>query len=52
MVKIPDMKKTVKVYVEKAEDGTYWGTTQNVPGVVSANAKSLEALKKYATGFY
>ena len=40
------MNKTVKIYVEKAEDGTYWGTSQNVPGVVSANAESLEALKR------
>ena len=39
------MMNTVKVYVEKAEDGTYWGTTENVPGVVSACGDSLEALK-------
>ena len=38
-------KKTVKVYVEKAEDGTYWGTTQNIPGLVSAYGNSLEELK-------
>lgn len=28
--------KVVKVFVEKAEDGTYWGTAQNVPGAVTA----------------
>ena len=38
-------KKTVKIYVEKADDGTYWGTTQNVPGSVSSYGNSLEELK-------
>ncbi len=37
--------KTVEVYVEKAADGTYWGTTQNLPGVVTAFGNSLEELK-------
>lgn len=40
------MENVIKVYVEKAEDGTYWGTTQNIPGVVSAYGDSLESLKK------
>ena len=35
----------LKVFVEKADDGTYWGTTQNLPGVVSAFGDSLEELK-------
>ncbi|MDT0650203.1 type II toxin-antitoxin system HicB family antitoxin [Autumnicola edwardsiae] len=39
------MKNAVKVYVEKAEDGTYWGSTQNIPGGVSAYGESLEDLK-------
>ncbi|MDT0645829.1 type II toxin-antitoxin system HicB family antitoxin [Zunongwangia sp. F260] len=39
------MKRIVKVYVEKAEDGTYWGSTQNIPGGVSAYGQSLEDLK-------
>lgn len=26
--------KKVEVYVEKTEDGTYWGSTQNLPGGV------------------
>lgn len=38
--------KVIKVFVEKAEDGTYWGTTQNIPRVVSAYGSSLEELKK------
>lgn len=38
--------KVIKVFVEKAEDGTYWGTTQNIPGVVTAYGNSLEELKK------
>ncbi|MEM9390992.1 MAG: type II toxin-antitoxin system HicB family antitoxin [Bacteroidota bacterium] len=37
--------KVIKVFVEKAEDGTYWGNTQNIPGVVSAYGSSLEELK-------
>lgn len=40
------MENEVKVYVEKASDGTYWGTTQNIPGVVSAYGNSLKELKK------
>jgi len=39
-------KRIVQVYVEKAEDGTYWGTTENVIGVVSAFGDSLSELKK------
>jgi predicted RNase H-like HicB family nuclease len=39
------MAKSIKVFVEKAEDGTYWGTTQNIPGVVTAYGSSLEELK-------
>ena len=39
-------KNIVKIYVEKAKDGTYWGTTQNVPGVVSAFGHSMEELKQ------
>jgi predicted RNase H-like HicB family nuclease len=33
------------VYVEKAEDGTYWGSTQNIPGVVAAYGNSMDELK-------
>ncbi len=39
-------KKRIQVYVEKAEDGTYWGTTENLEGVVSAYGSSLSELKK------
>lgn len=39
------MEKKIKVFVEKAEDGTYWGTTQNISGVVTAYGNSLEELK-------
>lgn len=38
-------KKRIQVYVEKAEDGTYWGTTANLEGVVSAFGASLAELK-------
>lgn len=37
--------KVLKVLVEKGDDGTYWGTTQNVPGVISTFGNSLEELK-------
>lgn|SRR5690606_3422590 len=37
--------ETISVYVERATDGTYWGSTQNLPGVVSAYGNSLEELK-------
>lgn len=39
-------KKKIQVYVEKAADGTYWGTTENLEGVVSAYGDSLSELKK------
>ena len=38
--------KKISVYVEKAEDGTYWGSTQNLPGGVSAFGNSLDELKQ------
>lgn len=36
----------IKVKVEKTTEGVYWGTTQNIPGVVTADGKDLNALKK------
>ena len=38
-------KKLIRFIVERHEDGTYWGTTQNIPGVVSAYGSRLELLK-------
>lgn len=38
--------KTINIYVEKAKEGTYWGTSSNAPGVVSAFGGSLAELKK------
>ena len=35
----------IKVNVELAADGTYWGTTQNIPGVISSTGSSLDQLK-------
>jgi len=35
----------VQVNIEKHEDGTYWGVTLNIPGVVSAYGNTLEELK-------
>lgn len=40
------MKNSIQVFIEKADDGTYWGTTLNLPGVISAFGNSLEELKK------
>lgn len=37
--------KRIKVYVEKSEEGDYWGTTQNMPGVVSSFGSTLEELE-------
>lgn len=34
------------VKVEKSADGVYWGTTQNIPGVVTADGKDLATLKE------
>ncbi|HSP12531.1 MAG TPA: type II toxin-antitoxin system HicB family antitoxin [Salegentibacter sp.] len=38
--------KKIEVFVEKANDGTYWGSTQNLPGGVSAYGNSLDELKQ------
>ncbi len=37
--------KKINVYVEKHDDGTYWASTQNIPGVVSAFGNTLSELK-------
>lgn len=36
----------IKVKIEKSADGRYWGTTQNVPGVVAADGESINELKE------
>lgn len=38
--------KKIEVYIEKANDGTYWGSTQNLPGGVSTYGNSLDELKQ------
>ena len=38
-------KRRIQVYIEKAKDGAYWGTTENLEGVVSAYGNSLSELK-------
>ena len=35
----------IKVKVEKSANGIYWGTTQNIPGVVTADGQDLKELK-------
>lgn len=39
----------IKVNVEITADGTYWGTTQNIPGVISSDGNSLDELKSNLT---
>jgi predicted RNase H-like HicB family nuclease len=46
------MQKNVNVSVEKHKDGTYWGTTSNIPGVVSAFGCNLSELKESITLAY
>ncbi|UAM99675.1 type II toxin-antitoxin system HicB family antitoxin [Polaribacter litorisediminis] len=46
------MQKNVNVSVEKHKDGTYWGTTSNIPGVVSAFGSNLSELKESITLAY
>lgn len=36
----------IKVKIEKSKDGTYWGTTQNIPGSVTADGNTLQELKE------
>jgi predicted RNase H-like HicB family nuclease len=35
----------IKVKIEKSSDGRYWGTTQNVPGVVASDGESINEMK-------
>lgn len=46
------MKNKIIVYVEKHSDGTYWGSTKNLPGGVTAFGSSLAELKKNLTVAY
>tara|TARA_B110000908_G_C10214357_1_gene431952 strand:- start:906 stop:1313 length:408 start_codon:yes stop_codon:yes gene_type:complete len=38
------MKKII-IYVEKHADGTYWGSSQNIPGGITAFGNTLSSLK-------
>lgn len=38
--------KIIKVLVEKHDDGSYWGSTLNLPGVIAGQGETLEELKK------
>lgn len=35
----------IKVRVEKAKDGHFWASTQNIPGVVTADGSNINELK-------
>lgn len=41
--------KKVTVIVEKDKEGVYWGVSQNIPGVISADGASFEELKNNFT---
>ncbi len=36
----------IKVKVEKSSDSRYWGSTQNIPGVVVSDGYTIEELKE------
>ncbi|TDO66952.1 hypothetical protein EV143_1333 [Flavobacterium chryseum] len=35
----------IKVKIERSSDGSYWGTTQNVPGVIASDGESINEMK-------
>lgn len=36
----------IKVQVEKSSEGIYWGTTQNIPGVITADGVTFAEMKE------
>ena len=36
----------IKVKIEKSQEGVYWGTTQNLPGSVTADGNTLQEMKE------
>jgi len=40
------------VYIEKVEDGIYWGSTENLSGGISAYGNSLDELKENLKGSF
>lgn len=38
--------RRIEVFIEKTNDGTYWGTSQNFEGLVTTFGGSLEELQK------
>jgi len=44
--------KKVLIYVEKHTDGTYWGSTTNIPGVIAEFGNSLAELKQKTEAAY
>lgn len=41
--------KKIEVLIEKDKEGVYWGTTQNIPGVISADGATFEEMKHNLT---
>ena len=41
------MNNPIHVEVDRHEDGTFWGSTQNLPGVITAYGASLDELKEH-----
>lgn len=44
--------RKIEVFVEKASDGTYWGTSQNFEGVVNTYGDTLEQLQENFSGAF
>ena len=40
------MNKKIEVLVEKDKNGNYWGSTQNIPGVITADGETFEDMKQ------
>jgi predicted RNase H-like HicB family nuclease len=36
----------IEVLIEKDKEGIYWGTTQNIPGVITADGQTFEEMKQ------
>lgn len=39
------LNRTIEVFIEKTDDGTYWGTSQNFEGIITTFGASLEELQ-------
>ncbi len=47
-----DKIKTIIISVEQDDQGTYWGNTENIPGVITSSGKTLSILRKSLNRVY